>query len=412
MYSDMDSENYQDLFPEVKTELEALEDFVAENDELELLENNLSGFNIFEAIGSIRRELRHSDFIKFIFDPSENHGLGGYALKEFLKYIVKKNKSFLDISVIDVDTYDLVDTELRREWKNIDILAVSNANKLVVCIENKIDTTEHSNQLTKYENIVNNEYKEFTKIFIYLTPEGDSTNENDNWIPVSYSDIYTVVSKIIDSKSTNIGSDVLILLKHYNEMVNRHIMSDNQISDLCKKIYKNHRQALDLIFEHKPDIFIEIKDYLMKILSRDSNEGIELDHCSKSYVRFFCSEWDEMDGNLSGSGAWTKTNRVLLFEFTNYTDGVVLKLIIGPGDKEFRENLFDMAGNNTNVFAGKSKSLYGKWTMIYKKVFITKKNLESWDLEAITTTLEEKWLEFYTKDYVNLKDVINKLNSD
>ena len=135
MDSNMDSENHQDLFPAVKTELEALEDFVAENDELELLENNLSGFNIFEAIGSIRRELRHSDFLKFIFDPSENHGLGGYALKEFLKYIIKKNKSFLDISVIDVDTYDLSDTELRREWKNIDILAVSNINKLIVCIE-------------------------------------------------------------------------------------------------------------------------------------------------------------------------------------------------------------------------------------------------------------------------------------
>jgi len=402
-------EKFIDSFKEPKAELEALEDFVAENDELELLENNLSGFNIFEAIGSIRRELRHSDFLKFVFDPTENHGLGGYALKEFLKYIVKKNKSFLHISVIDVDTYDLVDTELRREWKSIDILAVSNANKLIVCIENKIDTTEHSNQLTKYEDIVKNEYQGFTKIFIYLTPEGDSTRENNDWISVSYSDIYTVVSKIIDSKSTNIGSDVLILLKHYNEMVNRHIMSDNQISDLCKKIYQNHRQALDLIFEHKPDVFIEIKDYLMNIITRQSNEGIQLSHASKSSIQFSCKEWDGIEGNSSEYGAWAKSNKTLMFEFVNTVEGVVLKLTIGPGDKSFRQNVFNVASNNSEIFTSKSKSLYDKWTMIYKKSFITKKNLELWDLETITNTLEQKWLEFYTQDYTKLRDIISKL---
>ena len=69
MCSEMDSENYQDIFPEVKTELEALEDFVSKNDELEILESRLSSFNIFEAVGATRRELRHSDFLKYVLDP-------------------------------------------------------------------------------------------------------------------------------------------------------------------------------------------------------------------------------------------------------------------------------------------------------------------------------------------------------
>lgn len=185
-------------------------------------------------------------------------------------------------------------------------------------------------------------------------------------------------------------------------------MSDSDISNLCKKIYKNHRQALDLIFEHKPDVFIEIKDYLMNMVSRGSKERLILDHCSKSYIRFYINDWDNINGNLTGEGKWTKSNRVLLFEFQNYTDGVSLKLMIGPGEKDFRQSIFDLASENSDVFSGKSKSLYEKSTMIYKKVFISKKNLELWDLETITTTIEQKWLDFCLKDLIGMEKVIKE----
>ena len=36
------------------------------SDGLEKLEGMLSGFNIFEAIGAVNRELRHSDFLAFL----------------------------------------------------------------------------------------------------------------------------------------------------------------------------------------------------------------------------------------------------------------------------------------------------------------------------------------------------------
>ena len=56
--------------------LKALEDFVVGNPELEELEALLSQFNLFEAIGAVRMEVRHSDFLAFLLDPAQKHGLG------------------------------------------------------------------------------------------------------------------------------------------------------------------------------------------------------------------------------------------------------------------------------------------------------------------------------------------------
>ena len=50
----------------------ALEAFVVDNHELEQLEDLLIQFNIFEAVGAVWQELRHSDFLAFLPDPQQN----------------------------------------------------------------------------------------------------------------------------------------------------------------------------------------------------------------------------------------------------------------------------------------------------------------------------------------------------
>jgi hypothetical protein len=48
---------------------QALETFILDNADLETLEGMLEQFNIFEALGVVRREVRHSDFLAFLLDP-------------------------------------------------------------------------------------------------------------------------------------------------------------------------------------------------------------------------------------------------------------------------------------------------------------------------------------------------------
>jgi hypothetical protein len=83
-----DATEHVDLVPEDRRALEA---FVVENTELETLEGFLDQFNIFEAVGVERQELRHSDFLAFLLNPSENHRLGDLFVRRLLQRILVSN---------------------------------------------------------------------------------------------------------------------------------------------------------------------------------------------------------------------------------------------------------------------------------------------------------------------------------
>lgn len=61
-----------------------LEEFVANNDDLERLELLLRKFNLFEALNVVWREEKHSDFLAYLLDPQKNHGLSDRFLKAML----------------------------------------------------------------------------------------------------------------------------------------------------------------------------------------------------------------------------------------------------------------------------------------------------------------------------------------
>ncbi len=105
-------------------ELQRFED----DEDLDQLEKALSKFNIFEAIGATNQELRHSNFLAFLLDPKQNHGLGSKFARTLLPRVLPElddDKSFEDIDV-------------RREYRDTDILIVDDQRKYVIIIENKI----------------------------------------------------------------------------------------------------------------------------------------------------------------------------------------------------------------------------------------------------------------------------------
>jgi len=73
----------------VKSDLEVLEEFILNNKELELLEEMINDFNIFTALNITDHELRHSDFLSWLLNPNESHGMGDYFLILFLKKVFK-----------------------------------------------------------------------------------------------------------------------------------------------------------------------------------------------------------------------------------------------------------------------------------------------------------------------------------
>ena len=133
-------------------DLHLLQAFVENNVDLERLTALADRFNVFVAMGAVRQELRHSDFLSFLLDPTANHRLGPAFLSRFLERALEEGDS--EVSVGEITGADLSTATVRREWRHVDILIHDAVNRIVCVIENKIGAREHSDQLERYRKTV------------------------------------------------------------------------------------------------------------------------------------------------------------------------------------------------------------------------------------------------------------------
>jgi len=385
---------------------ESLARFVVENDDLERLESQLAEFNLFEAVGAVRQELRHSDFLGFLLNPAGNHGLGDRFLKRFLERVLF-GAPVQPISPVEIDVSDLQDAEVRREWRGIDILVVNESARLVCVIENKVDASESEGQLTRYRETAQEEFPTSRQLFAFLTPDGRESSESA-YIPVSYSDVAEIVDAIHEMYGSTLGHDVVTIMKHYTTMLRRHIVADSEVADLCRRIYRKHQQALDLIFEHRPDALWDIAEELKKLINESAEMGVRPEHSTKSYVRFSHESWGDEAALMSGEG-WSGIETILSFEWNNSLDGLWLKLIIGPGPADVREAIYEAAMANPSVCVGATRPIYPKWTTIFSRKVLNKKDIESPDDEGRLEKVRRAWEKLKAKEIPALLEIVGSV---
>lgn len=383
----------------------ALEAFVVENSDLERLEALLDQFNVFEAIGAVRQELRHSDFLAFLLNPQQPHGLSDTFLRRFLQRTLRNGKpngktheattsSASAVSPIDLDIWSLDETLVLREWRDIDILALDEAHNLAVVIENKIGTHEHSQQLQRYYAAVQAHYPDWQIIAIYLTPEGELPSD-PRYTSVDYTLICEVLEQLTSSRASTLGADVLSAINHYTRMLRRHIVGESELTELCRRIYLKHQRALDLIYEYRPDRQAELFELLTQFIKAEA--VLVSDYSSKSYVRFVPKRWDESAPLRSGKG-WTRSGRLLLFEFHYRGNDLRLKLTIGPGPREIRQRLLTLALTHRPPFTVTDATLYEKWNMIYDRPMVKDALSLDKSLDEVEEHLRKRWAEFLEHD--------------
>ena len=89
-------------------------------------------------MGWTRQEIRHSAFVRWLFDPGETHGLGSYPLRVFWKAILSGWNDPSAPTVFDADTWDLDGTLVQTEWGNIDLLIRNGDVQVIMVLENKV----------------------------------------------------------------------------------------------------------------------------------------------------------------------------------------------------------------------------------------------------------------------------------
>lgn len=392
-----------------------LEQFVVDNEDLEHLESLLDQFNIFEAVGMVRQEIRHSNFLAFLLNPSASHRLGDIFLKTFLKrLLIGANDA--SVSSIDIDIADLADTQVRREWKNIDILLFSETSRIVCVVENKVDSQEHSNQLYRYREIVLKQFKDFKHIFVYLTPTGLLPNSNEDqqhWLPYSYDKVAASLDDLSNRYRSTIGSEVHTLIQHYSSLIKRHLMEDSEIAQLCRKIYWQHKEALDLIYEHRPDLEAEVFEVIKEQVNSTPSDKVVSDYSqpARKLLRFAVPQWDALPFQKTCDG-WTKSNRILLFEFEVRQPNVYLILTLGPGELSNRVEIFEALNNHDIIGWTGDKPKKDKGWVVLMRQTISGSISPDASITDISEEIQNFWDQFLENELPRINEgIIQKFQS-
>jgi len=378
------------------SEKEILEDFILDNKELEKLESLLAQFNTFEVLNIVNAEIRHSYVLAWLLTPNANHGCGDYFVKLFLKYIFNTNKNYIKstLTIFDLEVFDYSDLEIRREWNNTDILIISEENKFVVAIENKIDSSEHGNQLKRYHETISKEFPNYEKIFVYLSPEGEFCS-NENWVIFGYETILKILDDLIEYKRPSISESIINFLEQYTTVIRRYTVSNPEIAQICHSIYKKHQQALDIIFQYKGDKEYEVSQIVQESIA--SIPDLVLDAAGRTIIRFTTSELDKLIPRV-GTGEWGSAKRILMFEFKDLGKRLVLRLIIGPGESELRNKLHNLAKNNVPLFNTSKGQIGLKWKTIYQSEYLKESDYEEAQVERIKEKITKKFKLFLEED--------------
>ena len=65
---------------------------------------------------------------------------------------------------------------------------------IAAIVENKIDSAEHGEQLRRYRETAEREYRDHRRLFIYLTPGGDEPSD-ELYLPLDYDRVATLVAR-------------------------------------------------------------------------------------------------------------------------------------------------------------------------------------------------------------------------
>lgn len=387
--------------PTEEDDATALKAFLLDIDCLNALSEWTSKFNLFDVLKISRAEIRHSNVLSWLLNPNENHGLSDSVIRGLIQYVVSSFSS--DIDVFDALLLDCHDFTIQREWHSIDILAVSDSSKYVICIENKIDSKEHDNQLNRYKRIINESFPSYKKMFVYLSPEGDESSDPDSWCSMSYKDVLFIIENA--RQKTKLLPEASLLIDNYIETIRRDIVGDEKLARICAEIYAKHQKALDLIFENKPDRASQLADIMHSWATMMTEKG-ELeyvaDKSAKSYTRFKTKTMSELMPDAETSKSGWGTSNYYFYEIRNI-DGREFFMQFSINSINIPDDLRVICDRINQVYPSRMQKTNWQW----RTPFVTKHSKISDDEELS----EEKVFEQLTKHFEEIKHFEIKLRT-
>jgi hypothetical protein len=304
--------------------MEHEDELLALLDELRVFEKHFglgTRFNLFEAVNIVRQEIRHSSFLAFLLSPAEAHGLGDKFLRAVL-VAAASNHPDPPVSRLGLAIADCSGALVYRERDHFDITVHIPELHMMFVIENKIDAAERPDQLLEYRDQAKARYAGTAFMGTFLTREGYA-GEDDQWGTLSYATVASELSRIAEEQSP--APAVALAIEHYVALIERRIMVSPQLIDACRRIFVQHRVALDLIAEHG-EVSV-LSEGFTEFQKR--HENLDAVITRSSSVHFVAKEWLSVPNFQVAEARWSTTCPVK-FWFRQNPRKLFLRLEVGP----------------------------------------------------------------------------------
>lgn len=389
---------------------------LGEDERLETLREMLDEFNLFDVLGVERSELRHSRVLAWLLDPGGSHGLCNSFLRGFLTYISsdEARAGVYRVSPAVVKDWDLLDVETVREQDRIDILVVGQSDGFVCLIENKVDSEEHTDQLNRYLNVVEERYPALKVLPVFLTPAGASPSrdrDSERYVSLGYGEIADLLRDGLATRDATVDPSVAVFLEQYEQTLRRRILdTPSDIDTLALRVYSNHRDAINRIIEAKQRM--NVTGWAIDpAIDRHGPEDLLEDYHDNMHRRFYSKVIDGMQ-ELRKGVRWTDSGRMALFEFVYREENhLTLTLMIGPGPQETRESLWELGKRNNfeNSWNLERNLKNGRHFTIYTRTILNEQDFSPFDPAEACRKIEKSVSEFFEHDYANIVNAIREV---
>ncbi len=349
-------------------------DFIVNNDDFELLQARTNRFNPLKVLRMQDYEIRHSNVLAWIFNPNENHNLDDRLLKRFIITVLLKpeNSDIIDNYdlVYDIKQSSLMNADIYRELENIDLLIVDKTQKIVVLIENKVYSGEHSNQLQKYYQYVRTNYEDYILIPIFLTLDGIEATHN-KYYSASYYDILETLEFITNNYQDRTSVEVIEFINYYLTILKEKYIMDDELKQLCKQIYQNNKDVIDMIYNVGNELEIS---GAVELFMKSTPEIIPIQIKSKQRQFWFAID-EFLKTKAVDNGNWANGMAICLW-FSEYNGKLKLALEVGPFTDPSKRLDFLYKLEEESIKLNKSSKQLGKrYTRIYSRTL----NIENWE---------------------------------
>ena len=403
------------------SDLSSLNRFSADPD-LARLEDMLAKFDVFAFLGVSTKEEIHSKILAWLLNPRENHSVGEFFLTNFL--IETKAATETVVRAIDWS-----ETSVRQEWRNIvdgetgflDILILNTGASFACAIENKILSGEHSEQLTRYRQAMEQDYGSFHRSHLFLSPQGtppERLEERHFWIPVNYGTILQLVQRTLEEDRVDLANEeVKAFLQQYATTLRRRIVPDANVKKLATQIYLRHKEAIELIHSYKISYYLdEVKEICKEAIALHESWHLVGERDRGVLLGFIDTSWQEFNAFHTGTAWLPDTDALLMLDFDFREVGRVnLLLTISSADREDSEDvrkllfdttqgkhpgIFDHRGDPRGGYSKRTIRLYASKSILSESDFIDG-NVESWR-DGVT-----KWLsDFVDNEFPKMNEII------